>query len=294
MIDIVKDFHPETKLYAGSEAITTYKNDGVICLRNVFNERWLSSIETGIAQYCTDRESRNDAANVKVKHKSDKGSFHYATLMWKEADAFREIIFESHAPDLFGSILETEQLNLYYDFLLIKEPGCTKAITPWHQDHSYYCLNGHQIINCWIALDPIPQETSLRFVKGSHVDYPVHKAVHFVPGREYNGVITERPLPPDFDNLAGVEILSCELNPGDALVWNSRTFHSAPGNTLDQRRAALSLNFCGDDVTYFDMAQDPDPPIRGEHLIDGGNITCESFPLLRQKEPRRNALEQKN
>jgi ectoine hydroxylase-related dioxygenase (phytanoyl-CoA dioxygenase family) len=63
-------------------------------------------------------------------------------------------------------------------------------------------------------------------------------------------------------------------------VWNSRTFHSAPGNTLNRRRAALSLNFCGDDVTYFDMPQDPDPPTRGENLVDGGTITCKSFPVL--------------
>ncbi len=293
MINIVRDFQPETMLYAGAKAITAYKKDGVICLRNVFNEDWLDTIETGIDQYFINRESSNDAANVQVKHKNDKGSFHYATLMWKQIGAFRQIIFESHAPDLFGSILETQRLNLYYDFLLIKEPGCKKAITPWHQDHSYYCLNGHQIINCWIALDTIPLETSLRFVKGSHVDYPVHKAIHFAPGEEYNGVIKDRLLPPDFDNLPDVEIIACELNPGDALVWNSRMFHSAPGNTLDQRRAALSLNFCGDDVTYFDIAQNPDPPIRGENLVDGGNITCESFPLLRQEGSLKNTAVQK-
>lgn len=77
------------------------------------------------------------------------------------------------------------------------------------------------------------------------------------------------------------EILSCALEPGDALVWNSRTFHSAPGNHLNRRRAALSLNFAGDDVTYFDIPQEPDPPVRGEGLINGDPITCETFPLLR-------------
>lgn len=282
MNSTVKAFEPESNLFAGMKAIEAYKADGVICLRNVFDQHWLNTIENGISQYFANVHTKSDAANVKVKHNGDKGSFHYATLMWKELEAFRKVIFESHAPDLFGSILETKQLNLYYDFLLIKESGCTKAITPWHQDHSYYCLNGHQIINCWTALDYIPQQTSLRFVKSSHINYPVHKAIHFAPGQEYNGVIKERPIPPDFDNIPEAEILSCDLNPGDALVWNSRMFHSAPGNTLNQRRAALSLNFCGDDVTYFDMPQDPDPPIRGENLVNGGNITCESFPLLRE------------
>ena len=130
MIDSVKSFHPETELYAGKEAIAAYNNDGVICLRSVFDQHWLNVIETGIDQYFADMKSEGGAANVKVKHDGDKGSFHYATLMWKQMDAFRKVIFESHAPDLFGSILETEKLNLYYDFLLIKEPGCTKAVTP--------------------------------------------------------------------------------------------------------------------------------------------------------------------
>ena len=282
MIKAVKSFCPETEDYAGGEAISAYKHDGVVCLRGVFDQKWLNIIEAGIDQYFSGKRPDGDAANVEVKHDGDSGIFRYATSMWKHIDAFREIIFESHAPDLFGSILETKRLNLYYDFLLIKEPGCKKAVTPWHQDHSYYCLSGHKIINCWIALDRIPRETALRFAQSSHVNYPVHRAIHFAPGQEYNGATNEKPLPPDFDSMPGIEILACDLDPGDALVWNSRTFHSAPGNSLNRRRAALSLNFCGDDVTCFDTPQDPDPPIRGENLVDGGNITCESFPLLRQ------------
>jgi ectoine hydroxylase-related dioxygenase (phytanoyl-CoA dioxygenase family) len=276
----VASYQPESKTNAGTEAISSYRDDGVVCLRNALDQKWLDVIESGIDQYFENKKSSVDAANMSISFEGDKGNFHYATLMWKNMEAFRKLIFDSHAAELFGSILETKQLNLYYDFLLIKEAGCQRAITPWHQDQSYYCLNGHQIINCWIALDEIPRETALHFVRRSHIDYPVHRAVHFSPGQEYAGLIRERPLPPDFDNIADVEILSCNLSPGDALVWNSRTFHSAPGNILNRRRAALSLNFCGDDVTYFDMPQDPDPPTRGENLVDGGTITCKSFPVL--------------
>lgn len=280
----VHSFKPDRRTFAGQSAIDSYKQDGVICLRGVLGQDWLDVIESGIDLYFEEKRSQGDAANVEVKYKGDSGSFHYATLMWKHLHPFARVIFESNAASVFGSLLETNKLNLYYDFLLIKEPRCKKAVTPWHQDHSYYCLNGHKIINCWIALDPIPFATALRFVRGSHRNYPVHRAIHFAPGQEYAGVIKDRPAPPDFDSLSSsnsdIEIVSCELNPGDALVWNSRTFHSAPGNTLDQRRAALSINFCGDDVTYYDMPQDPDPPIRGENLVEGGDITCDSFPLL--------------
>lgn len=286
MVNAVQSFQPASSVDAGSDAIEAYRSDGVICLRSAFDRDWLGVIEVGIEHYFAEKQSAGGAENIEVKHAGDRGSFYYATLMWQSMEDFRKVIFESHAPDLFGSVLETSRLNLYYDFLLIKEAGCSKAVTPWHQDHSYYCLNGHKIINCWTALDDIPRETGLRFVRRSHIDYPVHRAVHFSPEMEYKGTIKERPLPPDFDNADDIDILSCDLKPGDALVWNSRTFHSAPGNTLDRRRAALSLNFCGDDVTYFDMPQEPDPPIRGENLVDGGDITCASFPLLRDIQSR--------
>ena len=280
MNNTVESFKPNESNQVDREAISAYQRDGVICLRSALQKPWLDVIEQGIEQYFELNNSNEDAKNVAIKHQGDKGNFYYATLMWKEYETFRKVIFESPAARLFGSLLETDQLNLYYDFLLIKEAGCKKAITPWHQDHSYYCLHGRKIINCWIALDTIPRETALRFIQGSHNDYDIHRAVHFSPGKEYPGLIKDRPLPPNFDQDESVEILSTDLRPGDALVWNSRTFHSAPGNILDQRRAALSLNFCGDDVRYFNMGQEPDPPIRGEDLVEGGHITCESFPLL--------------
>jgi len=277
----VASFRPEPGPKAGGDAIAAYKHDGVICLRGAFERDWLDVIEAGIKLFYAEEPARESAKNVVVEREGDDGSFRYATMMWKTLEPFRRVIFESHAPDLFGSLLETRQLNLYYDFLLIKQPGCRSAVTPWHQDHSYYCLNGTKIINCWIALDTIPTETALRFVQGSHLGGQIYRTVHFDPSKQYAGTMTERPLPPDFDNDPEAEILSCAMEPGDALVWNSRTIHSAPGNRLNRRRAALSLNFAGDDVTYFGIPQEPDPPVRGEGLVEGDPITCETFPLLR-------------
>jgi ectoine hydroxylase-related dioxygenase (phytanoyl-CoA dioxygenase family) len=277
----VLSFQPRADGTVGEDAIAAHRRDGVICLRGVFGRAWLDRVEEGIELFMEREAARESAKNVVVRAEGDDGTFRYATMMWQSMEPFRQAIFDSRAPDLFGSLLETSRLNLYYDFLLIKQAGCRSAVTPWHQDHSYYCLNGTKIINCWTALDAIPVETALRFVRGSHRSGDVFRAVHFNPGDEYAGTLKERPLPPDFDAMDEVEIITCAMEPGDTLVWNSRTFHSAPGNHLDRRRAALSLNFAGDDVTYFDMAQEPDPPVRGEGLVDGGPITCKTFPELR-------------
>ena len=278
----VRTFVPESRERAGPAAVEAYRQDGVICLERAMGEDWLRVIEDAIDLFQAE-EAEGDDHNVVVQGDGDDGAFQYTSMMWRHNPLFRKVIFDSHAPDLFGSVLETRRLNLFYDFLLIKNPGCRSASTPWHQDMSYYALHGTQIINCWIALDDIPVETALRFIRGSHRSGEVFRSVHFDPERAYGGPMEERRLPPDFDRDGEADIVTCPMKRGDALVWNSRTFHSAPGNHLDRRRGALSLNFAGDDVTYFDMPGESDPPDRGEGLVEGGLITCETFPVLRAR-----------
>lgn len=282
MKENVKSFDFSSNITITSDMIDAYNNDGVVCLKKAVSSDWLNKIEDGINIFHKKEKIEGDPSNVTVKREGDAGLFHYATSMWKTIEPFRSFIFDSGIPIRFGDILDTTSLNLYYDFLLIKEAGCKSAITPWHQDHSYYCLNGTKIINCWTALDKIPQETALRFIKKDETLNQVHQAIHFDPKKEYDNTDRKRPKAPNFDNDEKYKILYSELDPGDTLIWNSKTFHSAPGNNLMTRRAALSINLAGNDVSYKDMEQEPDPPIRGENLKDGGAITCESFPLLKK------------
>lgn len=131
-------------------AIAAYKRDGVICLRGAFGRDWLDVIESGIEQAM----ALHGSSAGKVTPEGGEGFFYYDSIMWKKVEPFRRFIFESHAADLFWPLLESKSLNFYYDFLLVKSAHCAGAATPWHQDHSYYPLNGTKIINCWTALDP--------------------------------------------------------------------------------------------------------------------------------------------
>ena len=280
MSEMVKCFDSPIGETISKDTIDAYNEDGVICLKGIVPLKWLNKVEEGIDLFHKIEKKFDDPSNVTVKYDSDDGLFHYATSMWKSIDPFRSFIFDSGMAQKFGEILESKFLNLYYDFLLIKEAGCKSAITPWHQDHSYYCLNGTKIINCWTALDTIPKQTALRFIKRNSELNHVHQAIHFDPNKEYENTDRNRPEIPNFSDNSKYKVLLSEMEPGDTLIWNSKTFHSAPGNNLSSRRAALSINIAGDDVTYNAMEQEPDPPIRGENLKKGSLITCDSFPLL--------------
>ena len=277
----VASFTPVSPTEAGADAVGAFARDGVVCLRDAFDTGWLGVIESAIP-VLLERGGIN-SVNIKTDP-GDPGYFFYDFMMWREVKAFHRFIYESNAPDLYRSLLATDKLVFYYDFLIIKNPRCYNSPTPWHHDIAYYPLNGTQIANCWTALDHIPVETALRFVKGSNHFEPVYRATHFDPDDEYDNIMTERPTVPDFDVMADTgecEIISCELNPGDTLIFNCRTLHTAPGNHLDMRRAAFSTNWTGDDVTYNNIRQETDPYHRGENLVHGGSIECDTFPRLR-------------
>lgn len=262
----------------GREAIEAFHRDGVVCLRGAFPEDWVDEINGAIDE-AVNNPTKASSTTV---NPNEPGFFFYDTMMWKRLPAFRRFVFESHAPDLFMPFLDTTKLIFYYDFLLVKAAFSDSASTPWHHDISYYPLSGRKMINCWMALDHIPLDTALRFLRGSHKTQDVYRAKHFDPTKRYADLIMARPLPPDIDaSPADHDIIRCNMQPGDTLVFSSWTLHSAPGNFREHRRAALSTNWLGDDVRYFDLPQQMDPPDRGEGLVDGGPVECESFPRVR-------------
>lgn len=262
----------------GTDAVQAFDRDGVVCLRHAYGPEWLALIEEGIEAALAGCSEDLDI----VRKSGDSGQFSVSSQAWRKVEPFRKFIFESRAPDIAWPFLHSDSATLFYDFLLIKEAGAEQANTPWHQDHSYYPLHGMKVINCWTALDSIPLETALRFWKGSHTDPRIFQATDFAGEGDYRHVRNDRPVAPDIDADESAEILATALEPGDMLIWSSRTFHSAPGNLLGRRRAAFSLNWVGDDVTFHDM-----PSLqtyRAEGITEGMPIASEKFPTVRQRE----------
>ncbi len=248
--------------------------DGVVCIRQAISSDWLEVIEQGI-----DLALGGLSTNVDiVKREGDQGSFSFSSGAWPKVEHFKRFIFESPMADIAWRLFDSKQLTLFYDFLLIKQPHSDSAATPWHQDHSYYPLDGRQVMNCWVALDDIPEESALRFIKGSHLPNQLYRAIDFEnPTKDYQHARKELPLPPETESKT--EILTTSLKAGDMLAWTSYTLHSADGNKLDHRRAAFSVNWLGDDVVF--NGQDCLETYRDPSQVIGEPIHCDKFPIVR-------------
>ena len=121
-----------------------------------------------------------------------------------------------------------------------------RSARPWHQDQPYYNIDGAQTVSFWIPLDPVPRESTLEFVAGSHAPAPgTCPAASSTSGAglrrgHVRGGARRRGRPRRVhDPRVGARA-------GDAVAFNMLTLHAAAGSP--NRRRAFSVRLVGDDV----------------------------------------------
>jgi ectoine hydroxylase-related dioxygenase (phytanoyl-CoA dioxygenase family) len=259
------------------DALRAYERDGVVCLRKAFSDEWVAQGRRAIAAALRTR-SRSDQHSTHKK-KDEPGNFFFDTFLWKRLSSWRRFTFESPASTLARAVMRSQSLLLYFDMAIVKEPG-TSARTPWHYDEAYWPVSGTQVCNVWIALDPVPAETALRFVLGSHKLKDDYRAVDFFSSRSKRG--HTRPDPPRWDLESGDHTIAvAPMNPGDCAILNFRTHHSAPGNLQRRnRRRVICTHWFGDDARFNDKPWECGPNERGENLVHGESLECATFPRV--------------
>ena len=259
-------------------AVSAYERDGVVCLRGAFSHDWIDLLDQGMDEALKVPYPSDHA--FMMSEPDEPGFFFFDSLVWQRFEQFRHFAFDSPAADIARRIMRSQGMIFYFDAVFQKNPGTSRE-TPWHYDETYWPLNGTQSCNMWTAVDPVPQGASLHLVRGSHLWKTHYNPVPFGPEVVYPD-LPDRPIPPAWHREPGEhEIVFAELDRGDCLIFNFRTHHYAPGNQLTQRRRTMSTHWAGDDITYADKPYTTDPYNRGEGLVHGGSIECETFPRVR-------------
>lgn len=252
------------------EHVQQMNNDGATCIRGVFGQEWVEALrraaEDNMAQ-------PGPLCDEHAAAQGSSGRFHDDQFLWMRHDAFRAFVHESGAGAIAARAMRSSVARIFYDQLLVKEPG-TKAATPWHNDTSYWHLRGTQICSTWIALDPVPAETGVAYVKGSHRWGFMHRITNF-SGDDHSDRNTYKdaadlPSVPDVDSAVvegKYELMRWDMEPGDLLLFYSATLHGAPGNDKPsaRRRRGYACRWLGDDVTF-----DPRPGTMNDGWVAAG------------------------
>jgi ectoine hydroxylase-related dioxygenase (phytanoyl-CoA dioxygenase family) len=253
--------------------IAAFAEDGAVVLRGAFAD-WVPPLREGVEALMADPSPLERSYQP-----PGSARFFQDLCNWQRIAPFRAFVEQSPAAALAAALMGSREARFFHDHVLVKEPG-TALVTPWHQDAPYYCVGGPHDVSFWIPLDPVPRETSLECVAGSHRWGVTHKPKRFDGTDLYAG--DARAEMPDIDSRrAEFRILGWAMEPGDAVAFAFACVHGAPATTQAQaRRRVFSARWVGDGAVFVDRQGRGSPPFRHLTLADGAKLEGPDFPLI--------------
>jgi Phytanoyl-CoA dioxygenase (PhyH) len=214
------------------------------------------------------------------KSQAPKGSFLLDTGIAARLREFRRFCTTGAVPAIAGALLESEKVNFFGDQIFVKEPQ-TRERTAFHQDATYFEIDGDHCCVMWIPVDPVTLEGGvMQYVRGSHRDGRLYQPNVFVSQTPLPGAQGE-PLPDIEGHMHDYDIVHFDVEPGDVIVHHYRTVHGAGGNhTRYQVRRAASLRYCGDDIRFCTRPWAPKQLHHTQRLKDGDPLGGSDFPVV--------------
>lgn len=257
------------------DQIETYRQDGVVLIKGLFKDH-VETLRRGV-EHNMAQPGPYAAENLK---EGEGGRFFDDYCNWNRIPEFETVIRKSPAGAVAADLMGADQVQVFHDHVLVKEPGTSKP-TPWHQDGPYYFVEGTQTVSFWSPLDPVT-DASLRCVAGSHrwpkevVPTRWLSETDFFPDEgQYMPV-------PDPDS-EGMRVVEFAMEPGDAVAFHFRVLHGARGNQTATRRRAFSLRMVGDDARYVQRPGPTSPPFPGHDMVPGQRLRQDWFPVVYER-----------
>ena len=258
-----------------NSSIKNYNINGVVILRNIVNVKWINILKRGLR-----KNFQNPSKYKCVYEQNNKKELFYDDYCnWNKIDEYKNFIFNSEISNIAKQLMQSKKVNLFHEHVLVKEIGSKKR-TPWHQDQSYYCVNGRDNCSLWIPLDEVSKNSSPEFVIGSNKWNKKFLPTKFF-GESYEQKDDEFQNVPNIEkNRNNYNIKSWKMNIGDAVAFNFSTVHGAPENKSKNKRRAFSIRFTGDDATYIKRKGEMSPPFPQLKLKNGQILDSKTFPVL--------------
>jgi ectoine hydroxylase-related dioxygenase (phytanoyl-CoA dioxygenase family) len=250
---------------------STWRRDGVVRVRGIIEEHWLELLRE--AAY----EIRDEVADA--PDEKDPSGFLTQLDLWTRNDKIARFMRESRLPEVAARVMESDEIRLYHDILILKEQGCEEP-TPWHQDSPSWEAVGRQLCGMWFCLDPVGEETgSLRLVRGSH-EGPLYSHPRELSGASLDLPGKGGPLPAVDADPQRFPVPCYELEAGDVVLFHPSVLHSARGAARDGARISYSFRMMGDDVRFRPCPSSGHACAAELGFEPGDKLIADRFPLL--------------
>lgn len=223
-----------------SQKVEEYKKQGFCMVPGLFSE-----VEIGQMREAIERYIANNGGNLtgrQINFSGDKvNSIH--TLHQSEDGFFQNLLSDQRIREFASKFLEDEAVSRAAE--LFAKPAKVGLPSPWHQDDAYWCVDNHNGLTIWIALDHCDASNgSVNYIKGSHRFGLLEHGPSYAPGSSQK--IADDSL------IAGhkKDMATYAMKPGDVLVHHALTVHGSAANTSDRPRRGLTLQFIGKKSKY--------------------------------------------
>ena len=252
-----------------AETLAAFERDGAVKLDAIIDDYWITRLLDAVK-----------------RAESLPGGVWFKIYVWRVDPDFRAYCFESPVPGIAAQFLKTDKLNLLYDQLLVKPPEAEP--TPWHNDLPYWPLAGTSVMSIWLALSPVTVANGgLEFIRGSH-----NWGKRFQPfDSDPEGVTFETsdinpdcvPMPDFAAQRDELDLISFDLEPGDAIAFHALSVHSGHGLAPDAApRMGYSLRFTGPEVRYR-LAPSLNKAVLNPDLKPGDPLDSDQYPVVYQE-----------
>lgn len=209
-----------------------------------------------------------------------QGQFFHDAAGWKFHDEIKSVACTSALPRIVASLMQSKRINFWEDTTLVKAP-LTPQRTVFHQDWSYFQIEGEQCCIVWIPLDKVDvQNGRMEYIRGSH-KWGMIYAPNIFFAQSASPISPYEQLPDIEGNRDNYDIVSVDCEPGDIIVHHVMTVHGSGGNiSPDRTRRAASFRYCGDDIRYFDKPGAIEQQYLTAQLQNGDKLSGDDYPLV--------------
>ncbi len=147
-----------------------------------------------------------------------------------------------------GQLLDSDAPVCHFHSKLMQKEPRVGGAWEWHQDYGYWYKNGFlfpdQMLSVMVALTPANKENGcLQVIKGSH---KMGRVNHGFAGEQVGAdmvMVTNA--------LNSMELVYCDLEPGEALFFHSNLLHRSEANLSDRPRWSLISCYCAQSNLAF-------------------------------------------
>lgn len=224
-----------TMIQIAESDMVAYQKNGFVTIEKVVGEEFIDEVRNIITAAVLLRKGK-DRRELKDKSQYEQSFLQCGYLCW-DFPAVKQFVFAKRFAGIARNLMNAEHVRLWHDQALFKEPG--GRITDAHQDCSYWPINEPQLTTTmWLALTDVPVE------KGCLYFYPQTNKNEL---KEYVDIFRNPHQP---EKLKEIERIFIPLKAGDATFHSGLTFHGAGNNQTKEMRAAMTIIYIKDGVTF--------------------------------------------